>query len=893
MAEPARKLDWDEDSQEGRPRLESLQGGGVGDGKRAAEGKLYALPKGEASYDDSSNNTEVQPDRHGLHIVGGNPDAVHDASSAKPELHALNKATDGIASPKKENTLWKQGKPYSATPGMSNTQRVRAFFKDHRKGLSIGGILTGGSIGAVIFGSTFLLPLKIDFMLSRLDSIFGGTSQSAMSKMSDKLFNKYIAKYVLPGINKGLCKSTIEPGCVEPIKGTGPVARLYEAWRQDHYETKLAKDYGIIFGKDKTANQLYMVVKGKNVATQEDLMKVMDGKISVFEAGSPATIEEADQALRDAIKGETLWKRVFLRFTLGKFTKEVFGVRRCILVCKIAKKVTASVADRKLAVKVWTFQNIIDPVVSEGYARAFSCALLGIGVCEDTLKNPAGSDSDIKLTAAQQDLQDGLRASAAAGADDTEAILADAKLFDKGIVRFIMAKLLSTFMDEAAINEVLDAADGAGLVIMVVQIAAKLDAVGSTVGATLRHMDYAVNAAAAAKTYMQYATVDDEMKGGNVDPVEFGSFMDALGTNLSGSATDRADFTTSPLYGALFGGSGVDPAKTPYKCNDGSSVPSGKLVCPEENLVAGNSAADFVSAAVNGVNTLFPFLPIAAGIVNWISDRLNDFTGFLIDHGWGLYCNAMDLIPPGGQCSKSTAMAEKLGGQFVSGIFQWVMSKLIPSPFTDNMSGGRTFDMIAAGTDVVDNKSCQVNLGCAKQTDQQVLATRNQMLNEEKSDFQSQPLMARLFSTDTPYSLLSQAVMATPANLTDITSSFSNMLADPFGTVATLFGSMFDSNRAFAADLPLSDPFGVIQYGYSDNQIPDDPEAYWDQNCQGQDFTQKWMDTQTQDDNTGEAVSATPEPCILIQTMVQANGTVFDSSLAPPDSLNPDPPANQ
>jgi hypothetical protein len=134
--------------------------------------------------------------------------------------------------------------------------------------------------------------------------------------------------------------------------------------------------------------------------------------------------------------------------------------------------------------------------------------------------------------------------------------------------------------------------------------------------------------------------------------------------------------------------------------------------------------------------------------------------------------------------------------------------------------------------------------------------------------------------------------MAMPNSLTDASASFSSFLANPFGSIAGVLGNAFDSNRVFAADMPISDPFGIIQYGYSDNQIPDDPQAYWDQHCQG-DFTTAFMSQETQDDSTGEGVNATPQPCLLIQSMIQSSGTMFDLSLAPQGSQNPDPAASQ
>ena len=816
---------------------------------------------------------------------------VGQEKAAHSEQKNLNKATDGIATPKKASLDQKAEE-------QSVPQRIRGFASKHKKGLSIGGILTSGSIGAVIFGSSFLLPLKIDFMLSRLSSIFGATSQHAMSSMGDKLLNQYVAKYVLPGIKSGKCTSTLEITCIGPIEGNNPVSYLYKAWKQNHIETKMAEKYGVVVGKDLTGKygrpgQLYIAVNGKADITGDDILKIMNGDASIFDVGEGVNITEFRAEIRAAYKEASLWDKVYFRFKFATLLKEKYGVRLCAFACKITDPLLASAADLKLAAKAQIIDYIIAPM-SERYAAIFACVLLGTGTCGDTLNKPdnTGGTADTELTDAQADLQANLRAyTASMGEEDLASVVKDSEYLSKnGLTKLIMRKMLEPIFGDA-VDDVIEGSSVVLLVVVIMQIAAKLDDVASNIGPYLRHMDFSANSAAAVKMFMQYQTVDSEMKSGNVSPAGLASYSDALGTNLSGSSSDQADFTTSPLYGALFG-DGVDPAKTPYKCNDGSSVPNGKLVCNEENLTAGNAIADQISRQAQMNHILgFPIY-IQLWLVDHASDLLNNVTGFFLNHAWDLYCHAEDLMPPGGMCSKSVAAAEALGTNLFTRFADWVMGFLVPSPFSENMSGGRTFDMIAAGADVASNKTCQVELGCAVQSNQQVLATRNQELAAEKLDFQNQPLIARLFSTDTPYSLLSQAAMAMPTSLTDAATSFSGMLSNPFGLLASLFSNMFDSNRVFAADMPISDPFGVIQYGYNDNQIPDDPQTYWEQHCQG-DFTTAFMSQETQDDSTGEGVNTTPQPCLLIQSMVQSSGTMFDSSLAPPDSQNPDPPSSQ
>jgi len=402
-----------------------------------------------------------------------------------------------------------------------------------------------------------------------------------------------------------------------------------------------------------------------------------------------------------------------------------------------------------------------------------------------------------------------------------------------------------------------------------VLFAAQIVHTAAKIGPTLRIMGYAANAAAAVQLWSAYSSVAAETKSGHVDGTELGSFNEALSTNLTGSKNDRADATTTPLYGLIFG-THVIGSKSPYTCEGGTKVTSGST-CPNEKLDRGNAVTNQLSSIVDSV----PGLVGLADVINLVNDLIGDLTSGAFD----IACNLTD--PP----CKSVVNA---AGSKIAQLTTWFAEVLVPSPITKEMSGGRIFDMMAAGADVAANSACRILLGCTLLTKQQVADIRNQELTQEKTAFESRPMFARIFSTDTPYSLVSRLAIAMPSDmLTGVSNAFTSIASDPLGHLASSFSSIFASDKAFAAPTPFDDPFGVLQYGYPAPPT-DDSENYWNQKCQG-DYKTPWLSAQQESPNTGEPVATTTNRCMLIENALQGAGGAFDASLLPSNSLTPDP----
>lgn len=800
-----------------------------------------------------------------------------EGDSDNTELQSLQRAeryNGGNTRPQEEGSLFRNE---DSSEKQDTPKKKRSWAS--RRNIGIGaGIIVGGGGAAIIGGFSFLLPLKVTSLIQRVDSLFQSAPQAAMQKMADNLFNKYVAQHVLPGINTGLCKSTIEPTCVADIGGNDPISHLYQAWRQNRMETKLAKDHGIVFGK--RGGKLYMAVNGQDALTDADLQQVLKGEASIFDVGKSTTVTEARKTARQALKDTTKWWEFHKRYSFLKFLEAKYGIRFCVMACDIQDKFLTNIADKKLAAKAAFVQRVISPI-SEEYSIMFQCLLSpDTAFCSQTLEkiknlSPGEKLDDANLTPFEKNLQAKLATYAEDPANDLVDLASAVKnansIAEKGFAETIIEKVLTTVFGEQIGRLGVKAVPVVGWVLLAAQVISLADKLGPTV----RWMGYAINAAAAAKLYATYSTVSAETMSGHIDAAELGSFVDSLSTNMSGSPNNQVDATTTPLYGALFGDAA---STTKYTCNDGNPVPQGQVICPEEKLDRGNDIADRITSIVNFV----PGLTSLAHIINWANDIIGAVTGTVLETA----CNTILNVPPGAPASCPNTV--KQAGQYVGQFTNWFTNILLPSPFTTDMSGGRTFDMVIAGADVTANKSCQVQLGCAKLSDQQIADIRSKAVAAEKEAFDQQPVFARMFSTSSPYSLVSRLAVAMPSSLPQASSCLVSMIANPLRTLGSVFGNIFGGSRIFAAPAPMADPFGVVQYGYLPSQIPDDPQAYYTAHCTDQTDID-WMASLPQDQGTGEPLATTPNPCLLIKDTLSATGSLFDSSLAPQGASNPDP----
>jgi len=98
----------------------------------------------------------------------------------------------------------------------------------------------------------------------------------------------------------------------------------------------------------------------------------------------------------------------------------------------------------------------------------------------------------------------------------------------------------------------------------------------------------------------------------------------------------------------------------------------------------------------------------------------------------------------------------------MSSFFDFLINKLVPSPFSIDESGGRTYDEVAAGADAAGASYGQNGIGGERLSSKDVATIDNQQTKEAEEEFKQEPFFARMFDTTTPYSLISRLAMDMP-----------------------------------------------------------------------------------------------------------------------------------
>ena len=762
-----------------------------------------------------------------------------------------------------------------------------------RKNVKRGGIAAG--VSALVIGGggglyISLMPLKTAHMVNNMRQRFFSSSDNALENQVDKLLGRYIVEHVLPSYKR--CGGTISKNCrVAKIDGTSPVSRLYNTWADAKFEQRLATTYGIEFEFDGGSNSWRL--KAPGVDGDIDIGRDGEKFDSIFRESGRS---EMRNAIRQATKDETRWKSIYNRYKVGGLLERKYGIKRCITFCGTKDNARDSIDNKKNKVK----HVIADRVLKQRASM--------MGAVMDCMIDPAcrpentdpptegdtgGPESEFDKNARTERI----RIAGEYKVDPDELSKSYKTISEKGYKVYMLDKMLAKIGVKNSTKAAQVAIPGFGWV------TAALDVINvlNHTGPALKKLAYATNAAAAVQLFMTYQTYADEIQTGEVDARVVGSFNDSLGPGNKGTDTDpakggNAGAEATPLYqeimnnkqsraqnitlkDELFKSVSAEAAyksvypKGTYTCDGGGSVPDGKKVCDEEVLGKGNNIASDVSDVMNK-----PGLDQAS----WLAEQYGKVQGAIGDAAAKIVMKI-----PGAQ-----AATEKVS-EFINPIMEDIIGKVIPDPFGTAMSGGRTFDMMAAGADVSGNEYAQNGLGGQKLTNEQVAQIRNEQLQNEEQNFASKSFFARTFDTQSDKSVISRVAISIPfGKQAQIHSGFAT-LSNPMQTIFSGFASIF-TGRAFADVDVQDDPFGVVQYGYPQGTIPDDAEAYWNANCdddavKGYKKDNSWYQAAADsapDEKTGMPVNTTTNPCMLIKAATGALGGLYDQSNLTDDDLS-------
>ncbi len=774
--------------------------------------------------------------------------------------------------------------------GVNNALKLAA---KHKKKIGIGVGVGGGLAGIALMIFFLLIPLKIEHIVSNLQNRFFATSEDAVGKETDHLLKGYI-KRILPSYKN--CHGTIDKNCHTSITGSGPVNDLYRSWSNARLENKLASDYGIEFNYDKHSRTYFLKAPGSN-PNGDNIGPNGEGLDSDFQRADRATMRNA---ISDAMQNETRWKQVMYRYKVGRLLEGKYGIKRCIIFCGTKDALADKKNAKVVAAQIYLVQRVITPR-NQSLGIVMQCLLDTNCVPEDTQPTQISDQEGGYTEQENKDTDTVVRTTlvqlaSTYGLDDADKLVAQYKeISDKGFQKYLVEKVFEKIGLKAIASQAADAVP----ILNIISSASNVISLASNAGPAITKLGYITNASAAVSTYMMYRTYSDEIHTGHADASEVGSMVSSLGSGNNGAPSDpekggTAGAEQTPLYQNIIDGDSSPPQTTlinsvlpgkayaasranssDYVCANGKPVPAGQLVCSEEVLAQSNPALD----------SAHQFLSLPG--ISTVTDLAHGIAGFTGTIG-SLFGDVIHAIPGVGALADS---ASSLVGNILNPFFEKVITVLIPSPFGSNMSGGRTFDMMAAGSDVSGNNYANDGLGGKQLSPTETADIINEQQAERQQNFTHQPLFARLFSTDSQDSLVSKVAMSIPLGFqADALNGVASLL-NPLGSISHGFSSIL-SGRVSAAATAQPDPFGVTQYGYPDGSIPTDPEAYWNAHCSDNsaqsyqndhDFQSTgggkgWVGTAETDTTTGMPVNKTTNACLLIKASVGSAGGLFDTS---------------
>lgn len=859
---------------------------GLDDIKNAEEGGLYN-PGGEGGGKTSGGGKKPTGGGKGEgEGKSARPDEIKD-SEEEPEDDTVGKGYSGRAAGK--------------TKG-------RGRFRLTRRRAAIGGGAAVGVAGTSVFLFFLLLPLKIENVVTNLHDRFFGTADSAVQGETQTLFERYITEHVLPSYKS--CGTTIDRHCSARIPGDNTVSNLYRAWANARIETTLADKHGIEFKYYSKSGTWHLKAPGLSSdgvdigADGSGLTRELNGRTEARKA--------IKAAVNDALEQETRWKKVMVRYKVGRLLEEKYGIKRCIVFCGTRDALADNLDAQRRAAELYLVQRVVSPH-TESLGIVLECLMSGCdathtiptdaqdGSTGELAGAPENPDTDAKIRAKLEELAQKYGSSVTA-----DELLSQLKTVqDKGYQKYVLGLVL----DKVGLSDLSEhIVNGAPIVGWINQAATVIDWVHKS-GPTLKKLSYLTKASAAVAMYMEYQSYADEVHTGHVNATEVGSFHNSLGPGNQGPPSDpevggTATAEATPLYNQLIGArgsSGTSAALNPfssstayadapntssdYTCLNGSP-PIALPVCAEEVFGAGVSAFNDATHALDTaplsyISTIASAWKNSVGV---IPTALNDVF------------NSIVSIIPG--ISNLVTDASSFVANIAQPFFNFLTNGLIQDPFGSNMSGGRKFDMIAGGADVAGNDYAHTGIGGKRLTPQQVATILNQQQDEAQQQFDHQSFFARMFNTNSDYSLVTKTAMAIPfGTQADIENGFASIL-NPLGAISHGFGSIFTGKAHAAPVTAQNDPFGITQYGYTDADLAQigDPETYWNKFC-SDDASNAYMkdnswneasanyNTSGSDDPSGMPINTAVNPCLLIKTAVGAAGGVFDCSLLTKDDV--------
>ncbi len=822
---------------------------------------------------------------------------------------------------------------YSDENNPGGKTEAKGFLRRNKKKAGVAGGIFGGGIIALLIGIFVFLPLKIEHIVTNIMDRFTSPASSAIEAANEGILEHYLRKYVMPAYIGQGCVTTLNRSCKVNIIASGnPVTGLMRSWEQNGkhigIENTLARDYGVVLSHDVHAGTWRLITPntgGKGVPIGKN------GELLSQEFKKRA---EVRSAVRGTFEHESRWKEKWLRYRVGRLLEQKYGLRRCLIFCKVTDPFADKIDEKQKAAKLYLAERVLKPR-SEIMFGAVACMLDENCRPDQTQSNePCTKGKDCELNGSpSSDYEKAQRAKleelatkyGITSIDELDKTFKD--MHDRGFAKFMIEKVLQKVFTVETSQKITDAIPFIGWV----NLAFEVINGANDAGPKLKKLAYVTGAASAVALFMEYRSYADEIHTGQADPTELGSFVDSLGTGTDDPNDPIVGGTASaenaPLYDQLVNGgdqpgtttafldnflpgraSAAVSASADYRCNDGKAPQPG-TACPEELLGQGNSAANAIHSFLNspGIDVITAFAQFWRATIGVLFNFANAALGtvitplsFVVEKTIDVACTPVTIlghtfypidVTPFFGFGHALCVAKEKVEAAAPKIIEAITNWMIPNPFGTNMGGGRTVTELGAGGAAIGKDATEQAGGrrVSKSVYQKIV---NQQLADAKEDFDHQPLFARMFSTDSSYSLVSQLAMATPLNLqSSVASDFAGLMANPFSALTDGFGAAFSSGRASAATGVDPDPYHIGTDAFPADEIPADAEQYWNDYCTddpanayqsaaGIDKFGNWNQEANDgpvDENTGMPVHRKSNPCLLFKDVTGVSATGDDT----------------
>jgi hypothetical protein len=885
MAQPAQILgpsDQDSDESSTRPNLRALEGGGQ---TSSPSGSLHAVPS-QDPYDDEEEGASDGSPLTAIHGGGetsepkqGHLSAVKDGEKegAKGPGSALGAAGAGEMAGKAADVVGKGFNP-EVGAALSGLQKAKNAIwggkKQKRRTL-----ISGGAIGGVVLIFTllfaFFLPNTIVSLMSDLENRAFAVVEHDLEQEMQKELQHFLRDEVFQTTN--VCgpttrvtkfykcikqkradkqKNNAKTAEEDPIEGKGG---LMDAWVNSDLTGQFAQK-GITFSEE---GGKYFINSADLAGGKLDVTDFVKNDKDLFELiGEKApAFTETFKAAMDAL---VVVKGSFLHVIFTKLLAYLYGIRWCVMDCNPGDeqqdRAKDTVADKEDTLKAEEYQKVIEPTAAvEGQA------------VQDVISGNDPSERDSNGQSAAQDISGGDTTKgdkAASEAIDKVATTLGSQKLNQLIKGFNDLQAKGTQYMALAVAKALSALPGvdigaetitkvmgglikainiAGLVQMAIQFLHVLLNANTIIPA-----DYnKIHAAFEVSEFALYAATGAEQKSGGNHPD-----LTMLGSIAKGfSASDKNGNPSSALQSPMMQRM-IDRNNTKYSDKD-----------VHNDLEAKHFALDGGSNdALTKISKDLNFVP---GL-NWLVSKLNWALNIALGPVTWLMSQAFKILGINSLISK---VATPLMG--------WISEKLFAMPDLMHMSGEDRGTAVAMGADISGNQAARSVGG---KVDGKAAAIS--LLDQEQEDqrqFESRPLFARMFATDTPYSFVSRLSLNMPLSFgSALQTSFSTLIENPLGKLFGSFASVLHPGNAFAVATSTAnvDVGGVEQYVVPDNDpvFQQDPEAYWKaHNCEQeakQDYP-TWNKAVKWNPTTGQWEHTTTNGCLLIQRTSESAAVLF------------------